>query len=42
MYGPTRQHFVFLMIHVWAKLCRFIHYNVQYVVFVVAYIMLKL
>jgi hypothetical protein len=27
---------------VWGKLCGFIHYNVQYVVFIVMYITLKL
>jgi len=26
-----------LMTHVWDKLCGFIYYNVQYVVFIVAY-----
>jgi hypothetical protein len=31
-----------LMIHVWGKLCHFIHYNVQYVLFVMAYITLHL
>jgi hypothetical protein len=30
------------MPHVWDKLCDFIHYNVQYVVPIVGYIILKL
>jgi len=29
-----------LMTHVWHKLCGFIYYNVQYVMFIVAYDML--
>jgi len=32
---------LWLMIHVWGKLCGFIHYNVQYVMFIVAYITLN-
>jgi len=30
------------MTHVWGKLCGFIDYNVQYVVFIVTYFILKL
>jgi len=30
-----------LMARVWGKLCGFIHYNVQYVVFIVAYVTLR-
>jgi hypothetical protein len=29
------------MTHVWGKLCDFINYNVQYVVFIVQYVTLK-
>ncbi len=33
---------LWFMTHVWGKLCGFIDYNVQYVVFIVAYLILKL
>jgi hypothetical protein len=29
------------MTHVWGKLCGFVHYNVQYVMFIVANVTLK-
>jgi hypothetical protein len=44
---PVQENVVFLtqkaIAHdTWGKLCGFIHYNVQYVVFIVTYITLKL
>jgi hypothetical protein len=33
---------VIAVTHVWGKLCGFIHYNLQYVMFMVVYIALKL